>query len=352
MTGMPQGSYRVVDLAEQSGLSPATVDRVLHRRAGVSARAIRQVEQAVLDLDRQQTQLRLGARTLVVDLVMQSPERFSNAVRRALEHELPGLRPATVRARFDLRESGHPADLAQALDRVGRRGRSCQGVLLKAPDSPEIDAAVARLAERGIPVVTLVTDLPRSRRVAYVGLDNRAAGATAAYLVGQWVGDRAGLVLVTMSRASFAGEQERRAGFEEALLTDQPGRELVVLSEADGLDAPMTGLVADLLGHRRDIVAVYSIGGGNRGVLVELDRAGVRPVAYLGHDLDTDNVDLLLSGRISVVLHHDLRRDLRAACRQVLRHHRLLPGAPTSVLGPVQVVTRHNLPARLPAGEG
>ena len=42
------------------------------------------------------------------------------------------------------------------------------------------------LAATGIPVVTFVTDLPFSRRVAYVGLDNRAAGATAAYLVTQW----------------------------------------------------------------------------------------------------------------------------------------------------------------------
>jgi LacI family transcriptional regulator len=44
---------------------------------------------------------------------------------------------------------------------------------------------VLRLTEAGIPVVTLVTDLPFSKRVAYVGTDNRSAGATAAYLVNQ-----------------------------------------------------------------------------------------------------------------------------------------------------------------------
>ena len=63
------------------------------------------------------------------------------------------------------------------------------GVILKAPDVPEVTAAVARLSEHGIPVVTLVTDLPFSQRVAYVGIDNRAAGATAAYLVNRWLGD-------------------------------------------------------------------------------------------------------------------------------------------------------------------
>jgi LacI family transcriptional regulator len=33
--------------------------------------------------------------------------------------------------------------------------------------------------------------------------------------------------------------------------------------------------------------------------------------------------------------------------RQVMRHHGLLPGAPTSVAAAVEVVTPHNVPPRL-----
>ena len=40
-------------------------------------------------------------------------------------------------------------------------------------------------------------------------MDNRAAGATAAYLMGQWMGDRPGNILVTLSRDFFRGEEER-----------------------------------------------------------------------------------------------------------------------------------------------
>ena len=39
--------HRVRDIAVQAGLSETTVDRVLNGRAGVSARARRQVDQAV-----------------------------------------------------------------------------------------------------------------------------------------------------------------------------------------------------------------------------------------------------------------------------------------------------------------
>ena len=41
-------------------------------------------------------------------------------------------------------------------------------------------------------MVTLVTDVRDSGRIAYVGLDNAAAGSTAAYLVSQWLDGRRG----------------------------------------------------------------------------------------------------------------------------------------------------------------
>ena len=90
--------YRIREIAAQSGLSPATVDRVLHARGGVRASTVREVEQAIADLDRQQSQVRLGGRTFMVDVVVQAPQRFCAAVRTALEAELPTMRPAVIRS--------------------------------------------------------------------------------------------------------------------------------------------------------------------------------------------------------------------------------------------------------------
>ncbi len=341
------GAYRVQDIADQCGLSAATVDRVLHGRRGVSARAVRGVEQALLDLDRQQSQLRLGARTLMVDLVMQAPARFSAAVRGALEAELPSARPTAVRLRHHLQESGGVGPLVSVLDSIGGRGRSSQGILLKAPDHPEVAQAVERACSRGIPVLTLVTDVHGCPRSAYVGLDNAAAGATAAYLVSQWLGNRPGDVLVTMSRSTFVGEQERVDTFTEVIGRLAPDRQLVVGSDADGLDAAMAGLVGTALADHPGLGAVYSVGGGNRAVAAAFESAARPLMVFVGHDLDADNLALLRAGVLSAVLHHDLRADARSALRQLLRHHRLVPGAPTSVTAEVQVVTPYNVPARL-----
>lgn len=339
---MAQHPYRIREIAEQSGLSVATVDRVLNARPGVRASTVAEVRQAVLDLDRQRDQVRLAGRTFLIDLVMRAPKRFTAGVRAALEAELPTLQPAVVRARFRLREEGPVAEVAATLDDIARRGS--HGVLLKAPDHPLVVEAVERLVERGVPVVTLATDLPLSRRAAYVGIDNRAAGATAAYLLTTMGAGSSAPVLVTLSSTSFRGEEEREAGFRSAMREMAPGRVLREVSETDGLDASMLRAVDEVLDTEPDLDAVYSIGGGNTAVLEAFGGRGRTPRVFVGHDLDADNLVLLRRHQITAVLHHDLRADARQACRLLLQWHGAIPGPVSSAPSAIQVVTPYNIP--------
>ena len=98
--------YKVREIAQQAGLSEATVDRVLHNRANVRESTRLEVAQAIRDLDKQRSQLRLAGRKYLIDVVMQAPQRFSSAFRAAVEAELPALAPAVVRSRFHFRETG------------------------------------------------------------------------------------------------------------------------------------------------------------------------------------------------------------------------------------------------------
>ena len=339
-----RSAHRVSDIVAQSGLSRATVDRVLHGRSGVRAATVAQVQRAIAELDRQSEQVMLSTRPLILDLAMQAPRRFSDESRRALEDELRVLRPAVVRARSHLDEHSDPAAAARLLDTIAARGSD--GVVLKAPDHPVVREAVDRLAVAGVPVVTYVTDVPGCARAAYVGMDNRAAGATAAYLVHHWAGSR-GDVLVTESSASFHGEEERVAGFADALARLDPDRPLRMLTDTDGLDRTMHAAAAAVLAEHPDLDAVYSVGGGNRATLAAFDEAGRRPVVFVAHDLDVDNRALLRRARLTAVLHHDLRADLRRAARMLLQARGLLPGRPVTLPSQVQVVTPFNEPSAL-----
>jgi LacI family transcriptional regulator len=302
------------------------------------------VHRAIAELHRQRSQLRLAGRTFFLDLVVDAPARFSAAVRAALESQLPLVRPAVFRARFHLGEAPPVPELVATLDSIVRRGS--QGVVLKAPDHPQVVAAVERLAEAGVPVVTLVTDLPTSRRVAYVGLDNRAAGATAAYLLDQWLGDDGGAVLVTRGTGSFRGEDDREMGFRATLRQVRPGRRQVDLVDPSGDDDVLRGLVRDALSADPGIAAVYSLyaTGGNAATVAAFAEAGRGCRAFVAHDLDAENLALLQDRRLSAVLHHDLALDLRRACHVVMQAHGALPGMPRSWHSGVQVVTPFNLP--------
>jgi LacI family transcriptional regulator len=264
-----------------------------------------------------------------------------------------------VRSRFDFRETGDVRDIVGGLDTIARRGS--RGVILKAPEAPEVNAAVLRLSEAGIPVVTLVSDLPFSKRVAYVGMDNRSAGATAAYLVNQWLGERPGSpgspaspgresrILVALSRSVFRGEEEREIGFRSAIRERWPHRALVEITDSDGLDTSVYRLALDALDRHADIEAVYSIGGGNRAILHAFD-ARRRPCrAFIAHDLDRDNRELLEAGRLSAVLYHDLRRDMHRACQVIMQAHGALDGPIVTAPAPIQVITPFNIPPETPA---
>jgi LacI family transcriptional regulator len=302
------------------------------------------VNQAITELERQQEQVHLSGRTLILDLVMQTPERFALASRQALEAELRSLRPTVLRARSHLSEHSDPAAAAGLLDSIGRK-RS-HGVILKAPDHPLVVEAVNRLADRGIPTVTFVTDVPTSRRAAYVGMDNVAAGSTAAYLITYGAG-RSGSVLLTVSHSSFRGEEERGLGFRRTLSELAPRRKVHEVKDTDGLDASILVAVRGALALHPSINAVYSAGGGNVATLRAFEEVGVTPKAFVAHDLDGDNRVLLRTRRISAVLHHDLRADMRRACRLLLQARGILSGRPGSIPSQVQVVTPYNEPASI-----
>ncbi|WNC94858.1 LacI family DNA-binding transcriptional regulator [Paraburkholderia sp. FT54] len=337
--------FLIKEIALQAGLGVATVDRVLNSRANVREHTRRRVEQAIRELEKQELQLATTGRKLIVDVVVEAPARFADEIKSALEAELPALHPAVFRPRFHMRETMTTHEVLEALHSIGRRGS--HGVFLKARDVPEIAEAIGELQRNGIPVITTFTDIPLSGRVAYAGLDNRVAGATAAYLITQWLGTRPGNVLITMSDERFRGEEEREISFRRALRARQPQLAVIDASGGHGLDSLTEERVLDVIRPHNKIDAVYSMGGGNNAIIRAIEAKQQSPVRFIGHDLDRDNVRLLREGKIHAILHHELRQDMRSACQNVMHFHKLLPASAVSPSSSVVVVTPENIPEHI-----
>ena len=333
--------FTVKQIAAQAGISTATVDRVLNQRPGVHAQTRLRVEHAVAELERRAAASLAIGWNLYVDVIMHSPARFTTLVRTAIERAMADLDPFRVSARFHLHEDIGTTELvrlleARAADRPG-------GIILKASDEPAIAEAVNRVTARGVPVVTLVTDLPRSQRLAYVGMDNRAAGRTAAFLLGRLLGERKGAVIAHLGSHNFRGEEEREIGFRALLRERFPKLSVVEVSDSYGLDRETRRRIAQCLKERRDIIAVYSMGGGNRGILQAFDDVQRPVLAFIGHDLDAENHALLKAGRIDAIIDHDLVADARDALRAILFHHRRIESHHSNQPSRAMVVTPYNL---------
>ena len=319
--------FTLKEIAHQAGLSLATVDRVVHDRAHVRALTRARVQAAQDELHRQHAASLLGEKRVTLDIVMQAPERFSTAVRAAFEAELPLMRPAPFRARFHLAEVMEEREIVALLRSIARRGT--QGIVLKAPATAGIAACLADLAARKIPVVTYVTDVAAPLRLAYVGMQNTRAGATAAYLLSRMAPPQSARVLITLSSLAFEGEEARRVGFAGYLAQHAPHLAMTTVSEGFGVNRATGELIGQALQDHPDISCVYSIGGGNTAILQAFAATGRKIAVFAAHDLDRTNTELLKSGQVSFVIHHSFRQDARRVALQFGKHYRWIdPAAP------------------------
>jgi LacI family transcriptional regulator len=144
--------------------------------------------------------------------------------------------------------------------------------------------AVESLAARGVPVVTFATDIGADGRIAYVGIDKAAAGRTAAFLLSRFLGERGGVVLPNLGSRGFHGENDRWRGFADFMASRYPRAAVVTIDGGYGLYHATYELARAERSARGLIAGIYSIGGGNRGLLRALDESVDRDVVFVGHD--------------------------------------------------------------------
>lgn len=331
--------FPVKEIAAQAGMSTATVDRVLNSRAHVSPQTRKRVERAIEELERQENQLSARGRRVFFDVIVEAPRRFTEKLAHATDAVLPTL-PGAIRPRFQMQETMSVPECLATLKRIAKRGSN--GVCLKARNLPQIANAVDELVARGIPVVTLFTDIPGSRRAAYTGLDNIAAGRTAAYLIDRCAPGRSGTVLCTQSDADFQGEAARFLGFRDFINTKRPELHIIDARGGSGLNTPTARLVEDAVAHEGELLGVYSMGGGNRAIVTALAHRNLIPACFVAHDLDADNRDLLQAGHLTAVLEHDLRIDIRNAFLHLLHEAGIAKLASAPEPNTIQIVTPEN----------
>ena len=327
------------EIARAAGVSKATVDRVLNNRPGVQEHTRRHVLTIVADLTGGDVAEVRPGRVLLDFVLPGGQNAFISELAREIE------RQADLRGDVDIavhRLNGiTPEEIAAKL---GSLRPTTQGVGLIGLDSPSVREAVRKLVAAGVPVLTLVSDISHVGRVNYVGIDNRAAGRLAGYLIGRFLPGSAGKVALIAGALAYRGHEEREMGFRHVLQESFPRLNIVAAREVQEDAARAYQEVRSLLTEHADLVAIYCIGAGHEGIARALTEAGrENAIIFIGHDLTEDTRQFLLSGVMDAAIDQNARVEAREAVDRLVRAIRNESSISTATVR-IQSVFRENIP--------
>lgn len=343
---------QLTDVAAAAGVSLATVDRVLHGRAGVRSRTAEQVHAAVRQLgyraDPAASRLARSRPHSVAVVLPSGSNSFIAMLSEQIEQLEPWLHELRLDASVDRVDVFSPQALARHL--ADLRGKH-DAVIVVGLDHPRVRAAIDDLCADGTTVITLVSDVPGSQRAHYVGIDNVAAGRTAGTLLGRFVGRGAGdagcnRVGIVLGSHGLRDHAERLFGFQQVMAAEHPHLQLLLPPLEGHDDSALTEpLVAALLNEEKALAGLYSIGAGNRGIHAALTASGrAQDVVWICHELTPHARTALLEGVADAVIHQDAGHEVRSAFRLALarlNQERLLPDQERIRIG---VYLKENLP--------
>jgi LacI family transcriptional regulator, galactose operon repressor len=340
-----RGPVSITEIVAATGLSRATVDRVVNERPGVHPRTRAHVLRVIAHLQNGEQAgphepFALEKReTPRFGIVIQAGETFRRSVLRTVQNMKDEERSAAI-----LQAATSQSD-EETIELIRKLGADSEGLALVSKNIDPVKSALKELQGAGKSVVALVSDLDATVRNAYVGIDNRAAGQLAAFILGRCL-ERAqeAKVAVVVGYFSYLCQEDREIGFRSLLRQRFPQIEIVeVIKGEDSREATYDAALR-LFKKRRDIAGIYNVAGGNFGLARAIDEARLdrRPL-YVTHEVNEVTEPLLRTGVIDFLISQNVESLIRMS-RQVLIDLRLRTGSVRELnYLPVQVVSEFTL---------
>jgi ribose transport system substrate-binding protein len=158
---------------------------------------------------------------------------------------------------------------------------------------PAIDRAVGV----GVPVITLDSDVPGSKRLCFIGTGNYAAGVAGAKAMADATGDKGKVAILT--KTGQPNLEDRVRGYREELAR-HPGIRMVGIGNTSSDPTAAASAAAAFLQRHPDLAGIGCVeaaGGIGAGTAVrEAGRAG--KVKIVAMDRDNGTLDMIRSGVI------------------------------------------------------
>jgi len=341
------GKPTVNDIARVAGVSLATVDRVLNARPGVRSVTIERVNKAIRDLSYvRDTAAANLARRRIYNLLFVLPatqNEFVAALEAQIAAQSENLQTDRTRLSIVKVPAFDPQELVRIVESIDPA--KIDGIAVFGPETPSVRDALHHVKEKGIAVVSLVSDLPSSSRDHFVGIDNVSAGKTAAQLMGRFVPGNHGKILVITGSRLARDHLERRHGFDEVMASEFP--EFKILPSLEGRDDAdlLLKLLPPLFAKHPEIRGIYSSAAGNDGLIQFLrENALDQEIVVVGHELTPLSRAALETGIFDAIISQDTGHLVRSAVRLLRATADDAPFNPAQERIRIDIYLKENMP--------
>jgi LacI family transcriptional regulator len=254
------------DLAEAAGVSLATVDRVLNERPGVRKKTVDAVKSAIqrIGFERNQVAATLARKKgyrLGFVLPKDGDEFLAEIMERIREINRAG-RAEMFSVKTIRIDEHNPHKAAESLSRLN--AEDFDGIAIMAPETPQIRDAIRRMRERGIFIIPFVSNQQNDENDVFVGIDNRAAGATAGRLMGCFTQSKSGVVAVITDTVQARDSLERRLGFDDVINRDFLNLKVLPTLETYADQDRTYRIIETIIANQPSLVGIYMMGSEAR----------------------------------------------------------------------------------------
>lgn len=310
----------IATVARRAGVSPGTVDRVLHGRGRVKPETAARVRAVMEEMDFQPDSLGRAfymarQNNKIGVLVAQREADFQDLILEGVSAGADWARQHGVQV---LTETADPDDTEAYMAALERLlAADVQGLALRGIPSERLAARLAQLRAAGMPVLAYNEDVAPELRDCFVGQNDRQSGACAAYLMEQACGGSGSVLIVGVTEQNRSS-RERIAGFAEGW------RGLTPLAETDrvvycgGSHELARRLVAEALRRGRPPAGIFVSGAGLSGAAQAVEDAGLAGrVKVVGYDVTGTNTAYLKRGTVQFLIDQDPCAQGSAAVRML-----------------------------------
>lgn len=256
----------IKEIAELAGVSRGTVDRVLNHRGSVNPEKEKKVLEIaeLLNYQPNRAGVALAAQKkkfIIGILLFGESNPFFGQVLEGLHNKAEELSMYS----FETIEKHISFDEASQLEAIDEMlTQDINGLILSPYNSSSVQDKIDKLWDQGIPCVTINSDMPGSKRIAYVGSDYHKGGQIAAGLLRLISTGEIHVGIVSGSRNVLCHE-ERVAGFCSYLSEHAPRIKIDTTVLNDDDDYKSYEVVTEMLKSNPTLDAIYFTAAGVYG---------------------------------------------------------------------------------------